>query len=78
VHVFTRICCLQDKQADALREKLCLRLEMATGGPRDWRRLAWCLDQLGYSEKGVKAVMEHTRVYRHTLGDPQVRLGFMV
>jgi hypothetical protein len=37
----------QDRQADALREKLALRMEHAPGGPREWRWLAFCLGQVG-------------------------------
>lgn len=41
-----RHCVLQDKQADALREKLAMRMEHAPGGPREWRWLAFCLAQV--------------------------------
>jgi hypothetical protein len=37
----------QDKQADALREKMAMRLEHAPGGAREWRWLAFCLGQVG-------------------------------
>lgn len=62
---------LQDKQADSLRERLVGRL--AAGGPREWRTVAWCIGQLGYSEKGLRRVVELTPAYRHTLGEQQVR-----
>lgn len=61
----------QDKQAESLRERLVVRLQM--GGPREWRLVAWCIEKLGYSEKGLKKVMEMTACYRHTLGEQQVR-----
>ena len=63
---------LQDKQAESLRERLVVRLQL--GGPREWRLVAWCIAQLGYSEKGLKRVMEMTACYRHTLGEQQVCL----
>jgi hypothetical protein len=61
---------LQDKQAESLRERLVVRLQL--GGPREWRLVSWCIAQLGYSEKGLKRVMEMTACYRHTLGEQQV------
>jgi hypothetical protein len=63
----------QDKQAESLRERLVVRLQL--GGPREWRLVAWCLNHLGYSEKGTKRVMEMTACYRHTLGEQQVGAG---
>lgn len=47
-----------------------MRLQM--GGPREWRLVGWCIERLGYSEKGLKKVMEMTACYRHTLGEQQV------
>ena len=42
----------QDKQQDALREKICARFEVVTE-PREWCLLAACLRLLGY-RCGVK------------------------
>lgn len=61
---------LQDKQAESLRERLVVRLQL--GGPREWRLVAWCIGQLGYSEKGLRRIMELVACYRHTLGEQQV------
>jgi hypothetical protein len=63
----------QDKQAESLRERLVARLQQ--GGPREWRLVAWCIGQLGYSEKGLRRVMELAPCYRHTLGEQQVCWG---
>jgi hypothetical protein len=54
----------QDKQADALRERLVGRLAAVGAGPREWRLVAWCIGQLGYSEKGLRRLMELTAAYR--------------
>lgn len=48
-----------------------VRLQL--GGPREWRLVSWCISQLGYSEKGLRRIMEMTAAYRHTLGEQQVR-----
>lgn len=63
----------QDKQADALREKLAARLEHAPGGPREWRWLAFCLGQLGFSERAARRLAEMTKQYKHALGEDEVR-----
>ncbi|KIY94744.1 hypothetical protein MNEG_13217 [Monoraphidium neglectum] len=63
---------VKDKQADALREKLVMRLEHAPGGPKEWRWLAFCLVQLGYSEKATRRFMDLTRAYKHTLAEDEV------
>jgi hypothetical protein len=47
-------------------------MRLQVGGPRDWRLIAWCIDKLGYTEKGLKKMMELTGCYRHTLGEQQV------
>jgi hypothetical protein len=65
----------QEKQADALRDKLAVRMEAPGAGPREWRCLAWCIRQLGYSEKGARGLMELTRHYKHALGEPLVSLA---
>jgi hypothetical protein len=61
---------LQDKQAESLKERLVGRL--ALGGPREWRTVAWCIAQLGYSEKGMRRIIELTPSYRHALAEQQV------
>jgi condensin complex subunit 1 len=63
---------LQDKQAESLKERLVGRL--ALGGPREWRTVAWCIGQLGYSEKGMRRIIELTPSYRHALAEQQVRM----
>jgi hypothetical protein len=68
----------QEKQADALRDKLAVRMEAPGAGPREWRCLAWCIRQLGYSEKGARGLMELTRHYKHALGEPLVSAGLSV
>lgn len=68
VHACT--CVLQDKQAESLKERLVGRL--ALGGPREWRTVAWCIGQLGYSEKGMRRIIELTPSYRHALAEQQV------
>lgn len=63
---------LQDKQAESLKERLVGRL--ALSGPREWRTVAWCIGQLGYSEKGMRRIIELTPSYRHALAEQQVRM----
>ncbi|GBF99009.1 hypothetical protein Rsub_11813 [Raphidocelis subcapitata] len=67
---------VKDRQADALREKLALRMEHAPGGAREWRWLAFCLGQLGYSEKAARRLAEVTRAYKHALGEDEVYCVF--
>ncbi|KAF6263275.1 non-SMC mitotic condensation complex subunit 1-domain-containing protein [Scenedesmus sp. NREL 46B-D3] len=66
---------VKDKQAESLKERLVGRL--ALGGPREWRTVAWCIAQLGYSEKGMRRIMELTPSYRHALAERQVFDVFM-
>jgi hypothetical protein len=63
---------MQDKQAEALRERLVVRL--TAGGPREWRIIAWAIGQLGFSERGLRRIMELAPSYRHALGEQQVHL----
>ncbi|PNH04576.1 Condensin complex subunit 1 [Tetrabaena socialis] len=42
------------------------------GAVREWRSLADCLSWLAYSEKGLRAVMERLRCFKHALGDERV------
>jgi hypothetical protein len=67
---FTPENALQDKQAESLKERLVGRL--ALGGPREWRTVAWCIGQLGHSEKGMRRIIELTPSYRHALAEQQV------
>ncbi|WIA41348.1 hypothetical protein OEZ86_004943 [Tetradesmus obliquus] len=66
---------VKDKQAESLKERLVGRL--ALGGPREWRTVAWCIGQLGYSEKGMRRIIELTPSYRHALAEQQVFDVFM-
>lgn len=45
---------------------------------RQWRGLAAFLAQLGYSEKGLRAIMERLPYYKHTLGISEVYQVFKV
>ncbi|KAF5843603.1 hypothetical protein DUNSADRAFT_12866 [Dunaliella salina] len=38
----------------------------------EWRALATVLKGMGHSEKGLRAIMERRRCYKHALGDEQV------
>jgi condensin complex subunit 1 len=62
---------------DDLKEKLCHRFE-AVSEPAVWRALAFCLGQLGHSEKGLRGVMELAKSYRHAMGEQDVFAVFMV
>ncbi|MEW5302114.1 MAG: hypothetical protein WDW36_004924 [Sanguina aurantia] len=61
-----------DKQTDALREKLCLRFESVLDSVTEWRSLAFCLSELGWSEKGARRQAELFKVYKHALVDEPV------
>ena len=67
----------QDKQQDALREKICARFEVVTE-PREWLLLGACLRLLGYSDKGMRRTMEQLRCFKTALGLPEVFKVFEV
>jgi hypothetical protein len=63
---------LQEKQAEAIVEKLCQRFRL-TEDPRQWRDIAYCLSLLPYrSEKSMKKLIEGLQFYRDKLHEPTV------
>ena len=45
---------------------------VAKADPVQWRELAYCITQLQISDKGLKTLAEHLRLYKHTLTDSTV------
>ncbi len=66
----------KDRTAEPMKEKLLQRLANPDAPPREWRSLAYCLSQLGHSDKGVRRAMELTKQYAHTLAEDEVRSGW--
>lgn len=60
-----------------LQERLAERFD-AVKGPRQWRALASFLSQLGYSEKGLRGIVDRLPRYKHALGVDEVYQVFKV
>jgi condensin complex subunit 1 len=62
----------QEKQAEAIVEKLCQRFRL-TEEPRQWRDIAFCLSLLPFkSDRSVKKLTEGLQFYRDKLHEPKV------
>lgn len=61
----------KDKQMEALVEKLCHRFGGVTD-IRQWECISYCLSQLGFTEKGLKKLIELSKTYEHTLVEDSV------
>ena len=53
----------QDKQQDSLREKIICRFELVVE-PCEWSLLAKCVTALGYSDKGMRRIIELLKCYK--------------
>jgi condensin complex subunit 1 len=63
---------LQEKQAEAIVEKLCQRFRLSTE-PRQWRDIAYCLSILPFkSERSVKKLIEGLPFYQDKLHEETV------
>ena len=61
----------QDKQQDSLREKIICRFELVVD-PCECSLLAKCITSLGYSDKGMRRIVELLKCYKHALGQMDV------
>ena len=61
----------QDKQQDALREKIICRFELVVESG-EWSLLAKCVTALGYSDKGMRRIVELLKCYKVALGQVDV------
>ena len=63
---------MQEKQAEAIAEKLCQRFRL-TSEPRQWRDIAFCLSLLPFkSERSVKRLIEGLPFYQDKLHEEAV------
>ncbi|GMH29408.1 hypothetical protein Nepgr_031251 [Nepenthes gracilis] len=65
----------KDKQMDGLVEKLCNRFCGITDSSQ-WERIAYCLSQLSFTEKGMKKLIESFKAYEHALCEDSVMEHF--
>ncbi len=70
--VFLYLNHVQEKQAEAIVEKLCQRFRLAPD-PRQWRDIAFCLSLLPFkSERSVKRLIEGLPFYQDKLHEDAV------
>lgn len=65
----------KDKQTETLVEKLCSRFS-GVSDVRQWEYISYCLSQLGFTEKGMKKLMESFKTYEHVLFEESVMENF--
>lgn len=65
----------RDKQADALVERLCVRMGAATS-LRKRRCLAFCVGELTVSDKGIRKVVDNFRLIKDALYDQLIHSHF--
>eukprot|EP01116_Phalansterium_solitarium_P025583 TRINITY_DN985_c0_g1_i5.p1 TRINITY_DN985_c0_g1~~TRINITY_DN985_c0_g1_i5.p1 ORF type:complete len:1640 (+),score=672.83 TRINITY_DN985_c0_g1_i5:197-5116(+) len=65
----------KEKQSESLVDKLCHRFEQ-TAELAQWRNIAYCLSLLSYSDKVLRRLNEHAKLWSDKLSDAAVKAAF--
>ncbi|CAK9322761.1 unnamed protein product [Citrullus colocynthis] len=65
----------RDKQMESLVEKLCNRFS-GVSDVRQWEYISYCLSQLGFTEKGMKKLIDAFKTYEHVVSEDSVMEHF--
>lgn len=65
----------RDKQMESLVEKLCNRFS-GVSDVRQWEYISYCLSQLGFTEKGMKKLIDSFKTYEHVVSEDSVMEHF--
>ncbi|XP_022158546.1 condensin complex subunit 1 [Momordica charantia] len=65
----------RDKQMESLVEKLCNRFG-GVSDVRQWEYISYCLSQLGFTEKGMKKLIDSFKTYEHVVLEDSVMEHF--
>ncbi|KAG7017649.1 Condensin complex subunit 1 [Cucurbita argyrosperma subsp. argyrosperma] len=65
----------KDKQMESLVEKLCNRFS-GVSDVKQWEYISYCLSQLGFTEKGMKKLIDSFKTYEHAVSEDSVMEHF--